>query len=53
MYPKVNLVWKRRLGSSATILFLVNRYTPLIYILMALEGEGFVRPVYEAYMEVL
>lgn len=37
---KVNLVWKRRLGNVATLLFLVNRYIPYIYVFMAFEGKA-------------
>ncbi|KAF9449472.1 hypothetical protein P691DRAFT_552168 [Macrolepiota fuliginosa MF-IS2] len=34
---EVNLIWKRRLGSFATILFLINRYIPYIYVFSSLE----------------
>ncbi|KAF9449474.1 hypothetical protein P691DRAFT_812321 [Macrolepiota fuliginosa MF-IS2] len=34
---EVNLVWKRRLGSIATVLFLINRYIPYIYVFSSLE----------------
>lgn len=37
---KVNLVWKRRLGNVATLLFLVNRYIPYVYVFMAFEGKA-------------
>jgi hypothetical protein len=45
---KVNLVWKRRLGNSATILFLINRYTPYFYVFMAFEGKVFPCSTYDA-----
>ncbi|KAF9449473.1 hypothetical protein P691DRAFT_759011 [Macrolepiota fuliginosa MF-IS2] len=45
---KVNLVWKRQLGSSATVLFLANRYIPYIYVFSCLEEYWVIRHSHDA-----
>ncbi len=37
-YTQVKLIWKRRLGTSATVLFLMNRYLPYLYVFSAVTG---------------
>ncbi|KAF9442478.1 hypothetical protein P691DRAFT_478264 [Macrolepiota fuliginosa MF-IS2] len=35
---EVNLIWKRRLGSFATMLFLFNRYIPYVHVFYSIGG---------------
>ncbi|KAF9449477.1 hypothetical protein P691DRAFT_552493 [Macrolepiota fuliginosa MF-IS2] len=48
LQQEVDLVWRRRLGNSATILFLLNRYIPYIYVFSVLEEYWLVAHSQEA-----